>query len=189
MKVISWIVGVFLVVLVDIYTIAFTSFGNSLLKSSIESSIQEATKLDSKLKIFSLSMSHFEILLELNANNTLSVKGDYSLFAQSFDVNYALNLEELKTLQPLTKTQFQSSFHTDGKVVGDMAFLKVDGKSDVAKSATSYHVELTDLNPTSIIAKIDKANLEALLFMVNQKAYASADINLDVNFKNITPHH
>ncbi len=188
MKIVSWILGVLISVLVLVYVVAFTAFGNSLLQPTIESKIKEVTKLDSKLKTFSLSMSHFEILLELNANNTIVAKGDYSLFAKSFYVDYAVNLEELKTLKPLTQTQLQSSFHTDGKAVGDMAFLKVDGKSDVAKSTTTYHVELTDLNPTSIIAKIDAANLQELLFMVNQKAYASADINLNVNFKNINPH-
>jgi len=188
MKIVSWIIGVLVSLLVLVYVVAFTAFGNGLLQPTIEANIQEATHLESKLKTFSLSMSHFEILLELNSNNTIALQGDYSLFAQSFDITYAVNLEELKTLKPLTQTQLQSSLHTNGKVVGDLAFLKVDGKSDVAKSATSYHIELTDFNPTSIIAKIDTANLEALLFMLNQKAYASADINLDVNFKNIHPH-
>jgi len=188
MKIVSRILGVLISLLVLVYVVAFTSLGNSLLKPTIESKIKEVTKLDSKLKTFSLSMSSFEILLELNSNNTVSAKGTYELFAQSFDVDYSVQLEELKTLKSLTGTQLQSSFHTDGKAVGDMAFLKVDGKSDVAKSTTSYHIELTNLNPTSIIAKIDSADLKSLLYMVNQKEYASADINLDVNFKNITLH-
>jgi len=188
MKIISWVIGIVVSLLIIVYVVAFTSFGNALLKPTIESKIQEATKLDAKLKTFSLSMSHFEIFLELNSNNTIEAQGDYSLFAQSFDIDYAVKLEELQTLKALTQTQLQSSFHTNGKVVGDMAFLKVDGKSDVAQSKTTYHVELTDLNPTSIIAKIDTLNLSSLLYMLNQKAYASADVNLDVNFKNINPH-
>jgi len=188
MKIVSYLLGLVLVLVAAVYTVAFTSFGNSLLQPTIEAKIQEQTKLPSKLQTFQLGMSDFDILLELNANNTIHIKGNYSLFAQSFNITYNVNLEELKTLQPLTQTQLQSSFHTDGKVVGDMAFLKVDGKSDVAKSSTNYHVELTDMNPTSIIAKVDTLNLQALLYMLNQKAYASADVNVDLDFKNITPH-
>jgi hypothetical protein len=188
MKIVSYLLGLVFVLVAAVYTVAFTSFGNSLLQPTIEAKIQEQTKLPSKLQTFQLGMSDFDILLELNANNTIHIKGNYSLFAQSFNITYNVNLEELKTLQPLTQTQLQSSFHTDGKVVGDMAFLKVDGKSDVAKSSTNYHVELTDMNPTSIIAKVDTLNLQALLYMLNQKAYASADVNVDLNFKNITPH-
>lgn len=188
MKIISWIVGLFLSLFALVYVVGFTSFGNSMLKPTIESKIQNVTKLDSKLKTFSVSMSYIDIVLELNHNNVITVRGDYSLFSKSFDLEYGVNLEELKTLKPLTGTQLQSSFHTDGKVIGDMALLNIDGKSDVAKSITQYHVELKEFNPTSIIAKIDAADLESLLYMLNQKEYASADINLDVNFKNITPH-
>ena len=173
MKYLGWFFGVVMTVFVAVYTLVFTQFGNDLLKPTIESKIKEQTKLDSKLKTFTLDMSSFEVLLELNANNAILLKGNYSPFSQTFDVEYRVKLEELRTLKPLTQAQLQSSFHTDGRVVGDMKFIKVDGKSDVASSATDYHVELTDFNPTSIIAKIDSADLKALLHMVNQKAYAS----------------
>lgn len=171
-----------------IYVVVFTSLGNGLVQPILQEQIREQTKLQSNLKVFSLRMSEFEILLELNANNTVHVKGNYSLFSQSFNVAYRVALEELKTLQPLTQTQLQSSLHTEGTVIGNLAFATVEGKSDVAKSATSYHVELTEFNPTSIIAKIQNADLASLLYMLNQKTYAAAKINLDVNFKNIKPH-
>jgi len=188
MKYLAWFVGLLVSLVLVVYVVVFTSFGNNLLKPTIESKIKEQTKLDSKLKSFKLSMSKFEILLEINKNNTILLKGNYSLFSQAFNIAYHVSLEELKTLEPLTKAKLQSSFHTNGTLVGDMAFLKVDGKSDVAASDTKYHVELTDLNPTSIIATVDMLNLKKLLFMLNQKEYASADINLNVDFKNITPH-
>jgi hypothetical protein len=60
--------------------------------------------------------------------------------------------------------------------------------SDLAKSETTYHVELTELNPTSIIAKVKQADLLTLLGMIGQKPYASAQVDLDVDFKNIMPH-
>ena len=188
MKYLAWVIGILGVVVGLVFGIAFTSVGNSLVQPTIESKIKEQTKLDSKLKVFSLSMSSFEIVLELNKNNIVSAKGDYSLFSQSFDMNYHVDLQELKTLKPLTQTQLQSSFHTKGKVVGDMDFIKVDGESDVASSDTNYHVELTKFNPTSIIAQVNSLKLDKLLYMINQKAYANADVNLDINFKNIMPH-
>lgn len=188
MKILSWFIGILFTLLVLVYIVLFTPFGNSLLHDTLEGKIQEQTKLDSKLKTFALSLSDFEILLELNKNNTIHVKGNYSLFSQAFDLHYEVKLEKLASLKPLTQTQLQSSFHTDGEVKGDMKLIKVDGKSDLATSATEYHVVLKDFNPTSIIAKIDDADLNALLYMLNQKAYASAKINVDMNFKNITPH-
>ena len=66
--------------------------------------------------------------------------------------------------------------------------MEIDGKSNIAKSITSYHVELTELNPTSIIANVNSAKLASLLYMVAKNPYASADIDMNVNFKNINPH-
>ncbi|WP_207561233.1 hypothetical protein [Sulfurimonas aquatica] len=188
MKYLAWLVGILALLVVGIYIVVFTSFGNKLIKPMIENQISKETQLESKLDIFSLSLSDFEILLELNENNKISLKGNYSIFSQSVDVVYSVNLEELKTLKPLTKTQLQSSFHTSGTVIGDMKLIKVSGESDVASSATTYNIELTDFHPTSIITKVANLDLKALLFMLNQKAYARADVSLDLNFKNITPH-
>ena len=188
MKYLAWLVGIVVVLVGSLYVVAFTPFGNSLLQPTIEAKIKEQTKLESQLKTFSLSMSEFEILLELNPQNTIHAKGNFSLFSQAFNIAYRVSLEELKSLKALTQTQLQSSFHTTGTVIGDMAFITLEGKSDVAKSDTSYHVELTDLNPTSIIAKVQNLDLESLLYMGGQKQYATANVNLDVDFKNITPH-
>ena len=188
MKFLMWIFGVIAVVVGAVYTLLFTSLGNGIVKPMIETEIQKQLKLPSKLEHFSLDMGHIDILLVLNENNTVAIKGEYSPFAQSFDVNYDVALKELQTLKSLTKTELKGSFFTDGNVKGDMKKMFLHGKSDVAKSNTSYDVVVENLNPTSIIAKVDSLDLGTLLYMLNQKSYAKADVNLDVNFKNIKAH-
>jgi len=188
MKVITVFLAFILSVIVVLYVLVFTTFGNGTLQPFIEKKIQEQTFSSTKLKIFSLNLTHLKIFIELNKNNILEIEGNYSLLEQSFDIKYNVKLEEIDRLQKLTQTQFQGSFRTDGTVVGNLEFIKVNGKSDVAKGATSYSVELTELNPTSIIATMKDIDLKSLLYILNQKSYASADINMDINFKNITPH-
>ena len=92
MKFLAWIFGILTTVVVGVYVVAFTSFGNSIVKPMIEEQIKAQTKLDSKLSTFSLSMSDFNIVLELNKNNTIALKGDYSIFSQSFDIDYEVKL-------------------------------------------------------------------------------------------------
>ena len=188
MKYLAWLGGVILTVLVAVYVVAFTSVGNGIVGPIVEEKIKEQTKLESKLSTFHLSMSDFSIVLEIDKNNIVSVNGNYSLFSQAFNVAYKVRMNRLESLKSLTNAPVQGKFHTQGTVKGDMAFIEVDGLSDVAKSETTYHVELTDLNPTSIVAKIKDAKLASLLKLGGQSAYAKADINLDVNFKNINPH-
>jgi len=188
MKYVTWFVGLVVAITISLYVLAFTGFGNSIVAPIIESKIKEQTKLDAKLKVFSLSIDTVNIVLELNKNNSVEVKGTYSLLSQSFNITYNIALHELKTLQPLTSMQLQDSFFTQGSLKGDTKLFTLVGKSDIAKSKTAYKVIMRDMNPSSIIAKVEKADLQSLLHMFNQKSYASADINLDVNFKNIMPH-
>ena len=188
MKILKWLVGFVVVTVVVVYVVAFTPFGNGIVAPVIEKKIQEQTHTEAKLQTFRLSMSEIEIVLALTPKNIITLKGSYALFSQSFNINYDVALNNLQTLQPLTQTPLSGVFLTDGIVKGDMAFLTIDGKSDVAKSDTIYHIELTELNPTSIIAKLHHLDLQTLLVMVGQKRYASATINIDANFKNITPH-
>ncbi|MCK9490846.1 MAG: hypothetical protein M0Q24_02055 [Sulfurimonas sp.] len=187
MKILAWIFGILIGLIGLIYVIAFTSLGNSMIAPTIELKIKEQTKMDSELTTFSLSMSEIDVVLEINKQNIIKVKGSYSLFAQSFDLDYAVELNDLSSLKALTNVELRNSFFTNGNVKGDLGFITVDGVSDVASSVTSYHVELKDLDPTSIIAKIDGAKLDELLEMGAQKNYADAKINLDLNFKSIEP--
>ena len=188
MKILAWLLGLLTVIIGGVYFIAFTPKGNSILQPIIQTKINEGKEFNAKLSTFKLDMNKFEIFLELDSENTVHAKGDYSLFKQSFDLIYKVKLGKLENLEPLTKKPLKGSFKTDGTIQGDMSFMKIDGVSDVALSDTTYHIELTDLNPTSIIAKVNNADLVSLLELSGQKPYAKAKLNVDVNFKDITPH-
>ncbi|MDA3907895.1 MAG: hypothetical protein PF437_02285 [Sulfurimonas sp.] len=188
MRYLAWFGGLFATLIIGLYVIAFTSFGNSILQPVIEEKIKEQTLLDSKLSVFSLSMSELHIEIKIDKDNIVGLKGNYSLFSQSFDINYKVKFDDLNSLKSLSGVELHKAFHTNGKVKGNMAFINIDGISDVASSDTTYHVELTEFNPTSIIAKVKNLKLVELLEIGAQKPYASADVNLDINFKNIKPH-
>jgi len=187
MKYLAWIGGLLATVVVAVYVVAFTPIGNSIVGPIVEKKIKEQTLLDSKLTTFSLTMSDFSIVLEINSNNTIYVNGTYSIFSKAFNVLYRANLNELETLKPLTNASIRGSLQTQGTIKGDMAFIEIDGISDIASSDTTYHVELTEFNPTSIVAKVQSLKLEELLNIASQEPYASADINLDVDFRSIKP--
>ena len=188
MKFLGWISGLILTLVISIYVLAFTGFGNSLVKPIVENELQKVTKLDAKLSEFSLSSDNFNIILDLDSRNTIYISGNYSIFSKKFNVAYKLRLDKLENLQPLTNSKdIRGVFHTTGRINGDTKFITVDGISNVASSNTSYHIELTDFNPTSIIAKVKKADLAQLLYISGQKKYAQAKLNADINFKNIDP--
>ena len=188
MKIISWILGLLVSLVIGVYIIAFTPVGNAVVAPMIEEKIKTQTGLDSKLSTFSLGMSDFEVLIDLDVHNSVYAKGTYSLIEQSFDAVYDVKLKKLETLEALTKKPLKGPLVTDGTAKGNIAFMNIDGKSDVAMSTAVYHVELTNLDPTSIIATMKNADLVSLLELAGKKQYAVGKLDVDVNFKNIKQH-
>jgi len=185
----KFFIGMVFSLVVGIYVMIFTGFGNSLVQPSIEKKIQEYTSKEAHLSRFKLGIDSFSIVLELDSQNIIYLNGNYSLVSQAFDVAYRMRLDNLDSLHKLIQNDdIKGKFYTTGHVKGDVDFMKIKGISDVANSNTSYQIELTNLNPTSIIAKIKKAKLSQLLALGGQKQYADADVDVIVNFKNITPH-
>ena len=188
MKVLAWFLVLVMIMVGAVYFIAFTPKGNSIVQPIVEEKINESSDLNAKISTFVVTSSEFEIFIELDEDNTIYAKGAYDLFSQSFNATYDVKLKKLENLEKLTKKPLKGPFNTNGKAAGDLAFMEIDGVSDIALSQTTYHIELTDLDPTSIIAKIENADLVTLLELAGEKPYAKAKLDVDVNFKNITPH-
>ncbi len=188
MKVAKFLAVFAVLLVVGIYVIAFTGFGNSLVRPIVEEQIRKSSGLDVELKRFHLSMSDLDVVLYITQSNAVQVKGEYSLFTQSFDLTYDVRFSKLKELRSIVKRNINGSFFTDGTIKGDASFVTIEGKSDVAKSDTTYHVELTEFNPTSIIAHLKQLDVESLLYIAGEPKYASAKLDIDLNFKNIKPH-
>ena len=114
MKFLAWIGGFIFLVLVSVYTLAFTSSGNAIVGPILQKKIQSATKLDVYLSTFSLSMSDFEIVLQLSKSNTITIKGNYGLFSQAFDTAYRVKLEAVEELKSLTNAPLVGRVFTEG---------------------------------------------------------------------------
>lgn len=187
MRIVAWL-GVLLVTALGlVYIVAFTGFGNSLVKPFVEQKIREQTKLDAKLTAFTIDMSSFEIVLTFDRPNTITLKGEYSLFSQTFNVDYNVALNYLESLTPLTQTPLKGEFRTDGKVTGDLKQIAVQGKSDVASGQTNYTVELVDFTPTKVLATMKGVQIEKVLAMLSQPDYASSKLDAAISFTSLDP--
>ncbi len=187
MKWIYSILGIFVSIILALYTLVFTSLGNSMLQPIIQEKINEATMLNTKLETFKLNSNSLNILLALTPENKITVVGNFALLSQNFNISYRLRLEELKALKPLTKTVLNGKFHTEGSVIGNLAKIDIKGTSDIASSDTSYDITLRDFNPSSIKAVIDGAKTEELLAIIGKAPYALSSLHVDANMSSINP--
>ncbi|MEA2091297.1 MAG: hypothetical protein U9O83_02900, partial [Campylobacterota bacterium] len=181
MKYLMWFGGILATSLVGVYIIAFTPFGNSVLKPIVEDKIKQQTKLDSRLTTFSLSISDFSIVLEVDKNNIIYVNGSYSLFWQAFNIIYRVEMDRLENLHTLINTPIQGVFHTEGSAKGDFSFIEVDGRSDFASSDINYVAILKDFTLFSVQAKIKNLKLAKVLYMLKQPHYGDGVFSMDMD--------
>ncbi len=185
MKFLGWLSAIVTIVVMGIFVLGFTQIGNSIVKPMIEKQIQIVTDTDAKLDTFSLTIDNFNIILDLDDSNSIYANGNYSISSQKFNIAYKVKLDKLQNLQTFTKNKnLNGVLHTTGTAKGSLELINIDGVSNLASSDTSYHVELTNLNPTSIIAKIKKANLAEILSIVGEKKYADALVDVEVDISN-----
>ncbi len=188
MKILKITAIIFTLIFLILYAILFSAPGNAFVASLVQKQIDKATGLHSRFEKFSLSMGSLDIVLFLTPHNSVALKGSYGLLSQSFDLRYKVAYEELRELREIVLQPIEGSFHTEGNIKGDLDRMKITGESDIARSKTTYDVELTQLQPTSIIAKIEALDVATLLHMAGQKQYAHSKLFVDANFKDITPH-
>ena len=171
MKFLAWFIGILVTLVVVVYVIAFTSFGNGLVGPIVENKIKEQTKLDSKLTTFKLTMSEVDILLELNDKNRVSIKGNYSLFSKDLNIVYAVKLEKLSTLKSIIGEELNGALHVDGTAKGALSLIEVNGQSDVAGSDTKFEAVLKDFAPASVVASVKNLKFKNLFKMLNKPNY------------------
>lgn len=185
MKIFYWIAGIITVLLVGMYMLLFTSYGNGFLKPIIEKEIQKNTQLNSKLKTFSLSIHDFEVLMELNPKNTISLKGVYSIWNRSVNMNYNVDLNDVKTLKELFTQEIHTPLHLVGSAKGDSELLIIEGKSDIASSKSMFEVSLVEFEPKNISLNIKSLKIQEALVILHQPPYSDGNLDFLVKISDL----
>ncbi len=109
------------------------------------------------------------------------------LLKESINSTYKLKINDLSKFEKTINYKLNGAFQTDGRVIGDKNLLNIDGKSDFSKSDTNYHITLNKNKPKDIKFFIKSADIEELLYILNQPIYAYGNIDIDGNIKNPEP--
>ena len=189
MKYLVALVTLVILLLGAAYGVLFTSPGNGILKPIIEKRIAEQVPLPTKLETFLLRPDRFEVALAIGNDTRILAKGTMNLFAQSVDAVYNVDIEELANLQKLIGQKLNGPFHTRGTVKGDRKKMKIDGESDVAGSATDYHLVLRDFKPENLKAHIAHLRIDKLLHMVDRPLYAEGLVDVQADLPSLVTEH
>ncbi len=179
--------SVLLVALILAYMLLFTQPGNNLLKPSIQSKINEHSPLPLKLDTFLLSTDKLRLIIKIDEKNLLRLEGTYSLFAQDFDIDYALEFSDLSRLNTLVQRKLSGQLLSDGNIQGTLELFKIKGKSDLALSDTQYAIVLKEMKLDKAAVKLSNMDIKTLLSMLGEKAYSNGKVDLHVQINELDP--
>ena len=169
MKFLAWFCGILLVLVVALYCVLFSSFGNSVLKPFVEKIASEKIGMEFRLEKFELGFSSFDILAIINGELGVESKGKYSLFSSQFDLNYNTQAKSFNGMQ--------IDLSLKGEALGSFDNFVANGSGSLAGSNIRFASRIKDYAPLELKLDAKELDLAALSMIALKKAYISGKLS------------
>ena len=169
MKFLAWFCGILLVLVVALYCVLFSSFGNSVLKPFVEKIASEKIGMELKLEKFELGFSSFDILAIINGELGVESKGKYSLFSSQFDLNYNTQAKSFNGMQ--------IDLSLKGEALGSFDNFVANGSGSLAGSNIRFASRIKDYAPLELKLDAKELDLAALSMIALKKAYITGKLS------------
>ncbi|MDD7090955.1 hypothetical protein [Campylobacter sp.] len=169
MKFLAWVCGILLVLVVALYCVLFSSFGNSVLKPFVEKIASEKIGMELKLEKFELGFSSFDILAIINGELSVESRGKYSLFSSQFDLNYNTQAKNFNGMQ--------IDLSLKGEALGSFDSFVANGSGSLAGSNIRFASRIKDYAPLELKLDAKELDLAALSTIALKKAYITGKLS------------
>lgn len=172
--------AIFVLFIIAIFSLPFTTMGNNYLANYIENELNKNQKhLNIKITNFSLGVSKVNLEATINETSNLKVNGDINLFKQSSNLNYKTYVSNLAIFNPfLDGLKLNGSLNTSGKIDIFLKKSLIIGDSDnILNGKLNFNFENNLLK-----ANLKDANSQILLKTLNQKEFFTSLFDMDLVF-------
>lgn len=180
MKIVKILVTLLIVVSASLYILLFTSVGNSIVRPYAQKVIKEKTKQDIVFEKFKISFNKLDIEAILNNEVVANLNGKFNIFSTKFDLNYNLNLKDLKSFE--VKLQKPISFN--GQIRGKLSNFAVNGSGSIFGSNTVFLVEMVNYIPINAQVDAKDFDIEEIESFLSVSKFAQGKIDITANIKN-----
>lgn len=179
-KILIAVAALILVLLVAVYVVLFTSFGNKIVAGIIEDKAKEAG-LELNVSKFVLRFSSLDIEVDVANMLNAKVEGNLSLFKLGFDIDYllAVNKDYVQSLN----LNLAQNLSFGGKVAGKASDFKADGRGYLFGSNVVLDARIVDYAPLELKLSANGIKLEELLDLVSKPRYLAGVLNVNADIK------
>lgn len=151
---------------------------SALIQKDFEIEVPKTTFVITFNALFDTDTLNHNFNFNSNIGNILS-SGKTSIKELLTQSDYDIKLSDLSAFTPLAGMPIRGNFNAKGTIEGNMEELFIKGSSDIAASNMTYNVQLKDLSPYQINAKVSNLRLDTILWMIYMPQYATMYLNLD----------
>lgn len=175
-----FIIGVLVVALAlqGVLLMLFTATGNDLLLPHLNTYLKENVK-EAKVEVseYRLGLDTLTFLAKVNDSIDVKAQGKIDLLAQTFDMDYILDTDEIKT-----KTMsIKEKINVKGNVKGHQDDMKISGKGLAFESPVVYDLRKIDDTLQNIKIKTEKADITKILAVMGKDRYADGLLSLEID--------
>jgi len=182
------IVGLFALMttlVVAAYVMVFTSFGHGIILPIVESNIEKNLKInEAKFTNFSLTTNTINTTLTLD-KQPIHIEGSYNLVKKLINLTYDIKMDDLSSFNAISNQKLQGSLNTNGKIVGVIGNIGIQGKATFAQGDTDYELFIKEKDINNIKFSLQNISVEKLLWMVSQPQYTTGTLNIDGTIKSL----
>lgn len=173
------LLGLIVVILVAVFVLLFTPFGNNILKPQIQNQIDKYSPIPLTLDTFSLGFGSINVVLNSNDDINITSNGTFSLLSQSMDITLNVLLKN-----PLAKTSPSATpkeFLIENAIKGKISDFEIHTVSNSLDGDFRINTNVINFKPLKIVANIKNLQLESILALIGKKPYAKGKIDIIAN--------
>ena len=145
-KIIVFALAFVLIAVIGAYTLAFTSFGNDIVKPYVQNAIKEKSGYDVKFNKFEIRPTGIDIQAVANSEITAKVSGMLSIFSKNLDLSYDIDVQNLASMGINLKEKMLFS----GLIKGKFTDFEATGAGKILGSTVTFNSTVKDYSPLGL---------------------------------------
>jgi len=182
-KLLIVLISLLVVVLLSLgagYLFVYSDSGNSVLKTYVQSYLEEETGLPVEVDKFTLTEQQVKIHFTVNTTLSVEAVSNYDIWAQSFEGLYRVKAKHF-SYEKISLRQADVKGHFKGKAEK----FSVEGKGSALDAMVSYSLTLQEQQPRNIKVKMKGVKLSEVLALAGQDTIAEGRVDVDINMPQI----
>jgi hypothetical protein len=147
-----------LVLIMILYLLLFTHFGNKLAQPLVEKKLNALFKTPVTIDKFLLNHNTLAVDFKDSVNNTVHIQGKFSLLTLTLQAFYNADLSHTSGLNT-----FNLPLNTTGTLNGGYTTMDVQGSINIFEGIVQYHTQLSRFNPSDLHVTLNRIDYQSLM--------------------------